>query len=156
AYIPDKSAAPSQSALAGAMSEKKLAQTTHVHLLGFAMLYGLTGLIFSFTSYPVVVRLLVAPLPLVVQVVDISFWWLARADPVFAHLIPLTGVLVAGGLFIHIVGSLFNLFGKAGKVVVLVFLLAGVGGVGALFNEVILPKLEQEKKEAEARKTDPP
>ena len=36
----------------GGMAMKKLAQTSHVHLLGFAVLYGFTGLIFTFTSYP--------------------------------------------------------------------------------------------------------
>jgi hypothetical protein len=132
------------------MSEKKLAQTTHVHLLGFGMLYGLTGLIFSFTSYPLILRILIAPLPLLVQVVDISFWWLARYDPVFAHMIPLTGALVAAGLFVHIVGSLFNMFGLAGKAVVLAILLAGAGGGYFLYQEVVAPKLEQEVKESEA------
>jgi hypothetical protein len=156
-YVPDKDAPPSRNALAGAMSEKKLAQTTHVHLLGFGILYGLTGLIFSFTSYPLIIRLLIAPLPLLVQVVDISCWWLARYDPMFAHLIPLTGALVAAGLFVHIAGSLFNMFGSAGKAVVLAILLAGAGGGYFLYEEVIAPKLEQEIKEAESgRKTQQP
>src|SRR5207302_2640471 len=42
---------------AGGMSLTKLAQTTHVHLLAFSMLYGMTGLIFAFTSYPLWSRL---------------------------------------------------------------------------------------------------
>src|SRR5207302_839563 len=34
----------------GGMPLRKLAQTTHVHLLGFSMLYMLTGLIFALSS----------------------------------------------------------------------------------------------------------
>src|SRR5262249_44960211 len=53
----------------GGMSLTKLAQTTHVHLLGFSMLYGLTGLIFAFTSYPGWVRAIFGPFTLVAQLV---------------------------------------------------------------------------------------
>jgi hypothetical protein len=139
------------STTSSAMSLDSLAQTTHVHLLGFAMLYGLTGLIFSFTSYPFVVRALLAPLPLLMQIVDIACWWLARLDPIYAQVIPITGALVAMGLFTHIVGSLFNLFGKAGKAVVLALLVAGCVGVAALYSEVIGPYLEQEAAAAKAK-----
>jgi hypothetical protein len=116
------------------------------------MLYGLTGLIFSFTSYPFAVRVLLAPLPLVVQVVDIACWWLARVDPVFAYAIPLTGAVVAMGLLVHIVGSLFNLFGRVGKTIVLLILLAGCVGVGALYVQVIGPYLNSEAAAAKAEK----
>jgi hypothetical protein len=92
------------------MSLAKLAQTTHVHLLGLAVLYGLTGLIFSFTSYSNRARVLFGPLPLVAQLGDIGCWWLARLDPVFAQAILITGGLVALGLAIHILGSLWDLF----------------------------------------------
>jgi hypothetical protein len=126
------------------MSLTKLAQTTHVHLLGFSMLYGLTGLIFAFTSYPALLRAVLAPLPLIAQVVDISFWWLARTDPLFAHLIPVSGAVVAAGLGVHIVATLLNLFGKGGKAVVLALLLAGAAGAGYLYVEVIGPYLARE------------
>jgi hypothetical protein len=126
------------------MSLTKLAQTTHVHLLGFAMLYGLTGFIFAFTSYPGWMRFLLAPLPLIAQVVDISCWWAGRLDPSFAHAITVTGGIVAAGLFLHIVLSLFNLFGKKGWVVlVLLFGLAGFGGY-LLNQKVITPYLQSE------------
>ena len=42
------------------------------------MLYGLTGLVVSLTSYPGGLRGVLAPLPLVVQFAVIGCWWLAR------------------------------------------------------------------------------
>src|SRR5262249_8339535 len=45
----------------------KLVQSTHVHLLGFAVLYGGTGLLFCFTRYPLGLRAVAAPLPLAAQ-----------------------------------------------------------------------------------------
>jgi hypothetical protein len=126
------------------MSLTKLAQTTHVHLLGFAMLYGLTGFIFAFTRYPGWLRFLIAPLPLLAQVVDISCWWLARYDPAFAHTITITGGIVAAGLFLHIVLGLFGLFRWRGWIVLLLlFGLAGFGGY-LLKEKVIGPYLQNE------------
>jgi hypothetical protein len=126
------------------MSLTKLAQTTHVHLLGFSMLYGLTGLLFAFTSYPVFLRVLLCPLPLLVQVLDIGCWWLARYDPVFAYAIPITGAIVALGLLLQIVLSLLDMYGPAGKVVLLLLFLAAGAGAGALKVKVIDPFLKQE------------
>jgi hypothetical protein len=114
----------------------RLALTTHVHLLGFSVLYGLTGLIFAFSSYPGFLRVIIAPLPLAAQVVDIAFWWLARMDDplgsMFASAIPISGGIVAAGLGLQIVLGLFNLFGRGGKLVlVLLLVLAGYGGYEA-------------------------
>jgi hypothetical protein len=139
----------------GAMSLPKLAQSTHVHLLGFAMLYGLTGLIFAFTGYPSLARCLLAPLPLVVQMVDIGCWWLARLEapfgPYFAMFIPVTGGIVAVGLLLHVVLGLFDLYGKVGKLV-LVLLLGGViaGGVALDVKGKISNYLDSEKAPAAA------
>jgi hypothetical protein len=128
------------------MSLTKLAQTTHVHLLGFSMLYGLTGLIFAFTRYPGWLRFVLAPLPLIAQVADISCWWLARYDPVFAHTITITGAIVAGGLFLQIVLSLFSLFGKRGWAVLLLLFILGGLGAAVLEKRIITPYLQSESK----------
>jgi hypothetical protein len=113
----------------GGMSLKKLAQSTHVHLLGFSMLYGLTGLIFAFTSFPRALRVILAPFPLIAQIVDISCWWLARTDPLFAKIVVFSGGAVGAGLLLQIVLGLFNMFGKVGRVVlVLLLITAAVGG----------------------------
>jgi cytochrome c553 len=128
-----------------AMSVTKLAQTTHVHLLGFSMLYGLTGLLFALTSYPALWRLLLGPFVLVAQVVDIGCWWLARLDPLYAHLIVFTGAAVASGLIVQIILTLFNLFGRYGKIVILGLILAGAVGAYVLDEKYVTPALEAER-----------
>jgi hypothetical protein len=127
------------------MSLQKLAQSTHVHLLGFSMLYGLTGILFALTSYPGWLRALFAPWALVAQLLDISCWWLARIDPVFAQAIRVTGGLVALGLGVQIMGTLFNMFDKKGRLVLLALILAAGAGGGILQLKVIGPYLEQER-----------
>lgn len=138
------------------MSLVKLAQTTHVHLLGFSMLYGLTGLILAFSSYPLFVRIVLCPLPLLAQIVDISFWWLARLPdphgPMFARCIVYSGAVVAVGLLLHIVLSLFNLFRLRGwLVLVLLFAVAGYAGYETK-ERVIAPFISQEKSANSAEK----
>ena len=128
----------------GGASLKKLAQSSHIHLLGFAMLYGLTGLIVSLTSYPGWLRLLLAPLPLVVQLGDISMWWLARLDPDFARAIIVSGAIVATGLFLQITLSLFNLFGRTGKVMLVILLLSACLGGYVIKERVIDPYMAKE------------
>lgn len=128
----------------GAMSLPKLAQTTHVHLLGFSMLFAITGLIFALTSYPIGLRLIFGPFTLVAQIIDISCWWLGRADPNLARIIAVTGGLVAMGLIVQVVGSLFNMFRGAGKVVVAAVLVAGVALIAVLYFTVISQHLDQE------------
>jgi hypothetical protein len=138
AYIP-----PDPDTHGNGHSLTKLAQSTHVHLLGFSMLYGMTGLIFAFTSYPGFLRLLIAPAPLIAQIVDISFWWLARMDepygPMFAQAIMISGGVVAITLFIQISMGLMNLFATGGRI--LLFLLAvGVVAVGVGVGKPMLEK----------------
>lgn len=127
----------------------KLAQTTHVHLLGFSMLYGLTGVLLALSSLPGFIRLPLAPLPLLAQVIDIAFWWLARieGDPgeLFARLIPVSGAVVGASLGLHILLSLFSLFGWAGRIVLVVLMgLAGAGGYVAK-EKYVGPYMQTEK-----------
>jgi hypothetical protein len=130
----------------------KLALSTHVHLLGFAVLYGLTGLIFALLPYPAWLRLILAPAPLILQVVDISFWWLARLDaplgPLFAQGIMATGGLVAMSLAGQIVLGLWGLFpGKARYLVLAALAFAGATGLCAKLA-IIDPYLAQEAAES--------
>ena len=139
----------------GAMSLTKLAQSTHVHLLSFSMLYGLTGLILAFSSYPATLRVIPCPLPLLAQVVDISFWWLARLPephgPEFARLIALSGGVVAVGLLLHILFGLFDLFGSKGKFVLTLMIGSSVAGAVLVQRSGVIDDfLANEKAGAEA------
>jgi hypothetical protein len=129
-------------------SLRKLALSTHVHLLAFSILYSLTGLILAFSSYPGLLRVILCPLPLLAQLVDISFWWLARLDapvgPQFADLIRYSGAVVAVGLGLHIVLSLFNLFGVRGKLVLVLLIAGAIGGGYVAKERVIDPYLAGE------------
>jgi hypothetical protein len=128
----------------------KLAQSTHVHLLGFSMLYMLTGVIFACSGWPAIFRFLLAPLPLVAQVVDISFWWLARLqDPYgseFAKAIRYSGVVVAVGLGLQIILGLFSLFGWFGRVMLVLAIAAAAVGAYYVNDLYIAPYLAQQAK----------
>lgn len=131
------------------MSLEKLTQSTHAHLLSFAVLFSLTGLIFAYTGLPGIVRGTVGPIVLVAQVADISCWWLARLpEPYgvnFAKAIIGTGGVVGLGLAAHIVLSLFSMYGSLGKVVLLLLFAAAAGGGAAGWEKVVKPHLEAEK-----------
>jgi hypothetical protein len=137
-----------------AMALERLAQSTHVHLLGFSMLYGLTGLLLALTSYGAWIRVPLAPLALTAQVVDISFWWLARLSPPlgpeFARAIPVSGGVVAVALGLQIMLTLFDLFGRAGKAVLFILIVAAVCGGYGIKEQVIDKYLAGEKPPAAA------
>jgi hypothetical protein len=101
-----------EKASTGGMPMAQLAETTHLHLLSFAMLYSLTGLVVSLSSFPIWLRCIVAPWPLVVQMLEISCWWLARLDPFYARAIGVLGALVAVGLLVQILLGFVELFIK--------------------------------------------
>jgi len=130
------------------ISVEALTQSTHAHLLSFSMLWALTGLAFAFTSYSYRVRCILSPLVLVVQVVDIACWWLARLDgsgPYFAIAIVATGGIVALGLGGQITLSLFNMYEKKGKMILAMLFLIGAGLFGLTYVKVIAPQLQAEK-----------
>ncbi len=117
------------------MSLEGLTQTTHLHLLSFCMLWMLTGVIFAFSGYWKWVRCILAPLVLLAQVADVSCWWLARlpnVGPYFALAIIGTGTVVAVGLVLQIVLSLFDMYRWPGRMVLLVLLIGAVAGAALL------------------------
>jgi hypothetical protein len=133
-----------------AMELNKLAQTTHVHLFGFAMMYCLTGLIFSFTSYWGWVRCIIAPAAVVMSVLEISIgWWVGRLDPCPAGATAAFGAITGGVLLVHIFGSLFDMYGKKGRLVLLVLVLAAAVGAAFLERQVVSPFIESEKSQVE-------
>jgi hypothetical protein len=138
----------------GFMSIEKLTQSTHAHLLSFAVLYCLTGLIFAFTSYPALIRGIVAPVVLVAQVIDIACWWLARIEgPVgeqFAVAILYTGGIVGVGLAIQIVFGLFNMYSIKGKLMLVLLAAAAAYGGYVAYEKVVVPHLAEEVEAARA------
>ena len=114
-------------------SLEHLALTTHIHLLAFSILYGLTGILFSLTGWPTWIRILIAPAALIFSVMDIAFWWLARLEPpygpMFAQLIMVSGGLVGLALGAQIVLGSFGLFRWRGKIVI-----AAIMAIGALIG----------------------
>lgn len=142
------------------MSIEALTQSTHAHLLSFAMLFSLTGLAFAFTSYPVWFRCVVAPMVVLAQIADVSCWWLARVDGVgvfFAMAIVGTGTVTGIGLLIHIILGTLNMWWRGkGRVVMPLILL--VGGAGAIYVgvTVVKPALDGEKDRGTAKKDEKP
>jgi mono/diheme cytochrome c family protein len=126
-----------------------LTQSTHAHLLTFAVLWALTGFAFSFTRYPLKVRIVLAPVVLIAQVVDVFCWWLARleppAGPYFALAIMGTGTVVGVGLVLQIVLSLWDMYGLRGRLMLAVLFLAIAGLFGLAFVKVIQPQIQEEK-----------
>jgi len=89
----------------------RLAQTTHAHLLGLALLYAATGCLFCCTGLPRGAKLVVGPLPLAAQGIDIGCWWLSRWDAAFAWGVVAGGAAAGLGLAAHVLGGLWELAG---------------------------------------------
>jgi len=141
------------------VSIEKLTQSTHAHLLTFAVLFTLTGLTFAFSSYSTGVRCLLAPLVLVAQVVDVACWWLARIDGpgvYFATAIIGTGGIVGLGLAAQIVLGLFDLYGPKGKAVVFLVLALGAAALGVVYKSAIVPALQAQRDALLVKKEEKP
>lgn len=131
-----------------AKSLEKLALSSHVHLLGFAMLYGITGFCLAMTGFPNYLKVIIAPSALIIQVVEISCWWFARMDapmgPIFASAIPVLGGMVALGLLSQILLSLWDMFEIGGRKVIIILLVVGAIFGGIIGVKVVLPFLKEE------------
>jgi hypothetical protein len=141
------------------VSLTKLTQSTHAHLLSFAMLFSLTGLVFALSSYPVWARCVLGPWVVLAVFADVSLWWLARLSdewgPYFAMGIIGTGGLAGLGLAGQITLGLFNMYGRTGKAVLVMLMLFG-GGIAALVivNKVV-PGLKDREKQNQPPKPQP-
>ncbi len=129
------------------MSITKLTQSTHAHLLSFATLFSLTGLIFAFSSWPVWMRVIGGPSVVIAVFADVGLWWLARLcdqwGPYFAMGVMGTGAVAGLCLGAQITLSLFNMYGTKGKAVIaLLFLFGALAGTGFVVKLLIpaLPK----------------
>jgi hypothetical protein len=138
------------------ISTTKLTQSTHAHVLSFAVLFSLTGLIFAFSSYPTWMRCVLGPWVVVAVVADVSLWWAARLSdewgPFFARGILATGAAAGAGLTAQIGLGLFNMYGPKGKAVLVLLFALGAGGAGALYVNKIHPALKQKEQELKDKK----
>lgn len=91
------------------MPVNQLAMTTHVHLLGFSVLFAMTGFLFALTDWPSVVRAIFAPWTLMFQVVEIACWWLAKTDVFYAKMIFWLGAVIGIGLGVQLIGTALDL-----------------------------------------------
>jgi hypothetical protein len=145
----NKTSDPWKEAKRRQLSVEALTQSTHAHLLTFSILWALTGLTFAFTRYPCGIRTILAPIVLVAQVIDVGCWWLARleppAGPYFALAIMWTGTVVGVGLLLQILLSLWDMYGRAGRLLLVLLFAAGAIGFGVAFEKVIGPQLQAER-----------
>jgi cytochrome c553 len=137
------------------VSITKLTQSTHAHLLSFAVLFSLTGLIFACSSYPTGMRVLLGPWVVIAVFADVSLWWLARLcdemGPYFAMGIIGTGGAAGMGLAAQITLSLFNMYGRKGKLVLALMFGAGAGLAGFLFVNKVQPVLAAKQNAANGK-----
>jgi hypothetical protein len=140
------------------VSTTKLTQSTHAHLLSFAMLFSLTGLIFAMSSYSTGLRCVLGPWVVVAVFADVSLWWLARLcsdwGPYFAMGIIFTGGAAGVGLFAQVILSLFNLYGPKGKIVIAGLLVTGGVIGGLVVVNVIEPGLRAKASASVAKVSD--
>ena len=138
-----------------AKSLEKLALSSHVHLLGFAMLYGITGFCLAMTGLPNFIKLILAPSALIIQVLEISCWWFARLDqpagPLFASAIPVLGGLVALGLLSQILLSLWDMYENSGRKIIIMLLFAGAIFGATIGVKYVLPFLKEEAGQTERK-----
>lgn len=131
------------------ISLDKLTQSTHAHLLSFAMLFSLTGLVFAFTSYRTTLRCILGPWVLIAVVVDVSLWWLARLSdqwgPYFAHGIIGTGAAAGVGLMLQVTLSLLNMYGPKGKFVVFAIYALAALAAWQVYEHKVKPGLESKR-----------
>jgi hypothetical protein len=89
-------------------------------------------------------RGLLGLLPLTAQVIDIGLWWLGRIDPMYAKAVIFAGSAAALGLLLQIGFTLFDLFGKVGRIILVVLILAGCLGGYVAKERAIDPYLAKE------------
>ncbi len=142
------------------ISISKLTQSTHAHLLSFAMLFSLTGVIFAFSSWPTWMRVILGPSVVIAVFADVSLWWLARLcdqwGPYFSMGVMATGAVAGSCLGAQITLSLFNMYGPKGKVVIAVLFLLGALAGGGFVVKLLIPALPKPNVEQKPDDPKPP
>ncbi|MBY0459053.1 MAG: hypothetical protein K2V38_17090 [Gemmataceae bacterium] len=141
------------------ISISKLTQSTHAHLLSFAVLFSLTGLIFAFSSLPAWIRTIGGPSVVVAVFADVALWWLARLcddmGPYFAMGVIVTGGVAGLGLMLQITGSLFSMYGWGGRFVLALLVALGLAGGAYFVTQLLVPALPKPKAEKMENRVEP-
>lgn len=75
------------------MSFAELVQVTHVHILSIPVFTLIVGGLFLMTGLPYIVKLVLAPLPMLAILMEIASWWLARPLEPFVLVIAAAGAV---------------------------------------------------------------
>jgi len=94
---------------------KRLAQTTHVHLLGMPLLFYILGALFVRTRHPEKVKAILVAVPFVAIVWDIAHWWITKLNPEGAAGIVFGGALMSLGFALQWFLTFYDVWWKAPK-----------------------------------------
>jgi hypothetical protein len=89
----------------------QLARVSHVHLFGIAVIFLLTGAIFSLSETPVSFRVTMLVVPYLAILMDIGSWWATKYySPVFAWIVIIGGAFMGIALACQILVSLWEMW----------------------------------------------
>lgn len=87
-----------------------LAHITHAHVLTIPVFTLIVGALFLMTGWGPTVKLMLAPLPMLAVLLDISSWWLARPLEPFIYVIAASGALFGASYALQILGVLASMW----------------------------------------------
>jgi hypothetical protein len=95
---------------------KELVHITHAHILTIPVFTLLVGVLFLMTGFGERVKLILAPLPMLAVLLDISSWWIARVAEPFIYVIAASGALFGAAYGLQILCVLGDMwFGRASR-----------------------------------------
>jgi hypothetical protein len=93
---------------------KELVHITHVHILTVPVFTLIVGVLFLMTGLGARAKLLIAPLPMLAVLLDISSWWIARFAEPFIFVIAASGAVFGAAYGLQIVCVLGSMwFGRS-------------------------------------------
>lgn len=87
-----------------------LMKLSHIHLFGIGLILFGVGMVFVRATMPEWLRTIIIVVPFGSVIVDIAAWFLTKWDPVYAHTIVITGVLMGLSLGTQILFSLYQIW----------------------------------------------
>ena len=92
-------------------SIEDLSKVSHIHLFGVSIIFLLTGAIFSLSSTPIWIRVILVVLPYVTIVMDIGSWWATKyLSSIFAFTVIAGGALMGLCLALQTLISLWEMW----------------------------------------------